>query len=194
MVLKLWNIDNGKVTHLKYTSSKNESKLVKLKEPIEFDRIPLSDIDKAIELMNRYVSSITKFDVGEDNKVETRQDNKVEVKKDGKVVVRSDGKVDTKSVEDKSDRNVEDKSDRNVDAKSDRNVEDKSDRNVDAKSDGKVEDKSDGNVGIDVLIDDEDNKEVPQEVSDKLDSLLKVDEGRKDGPRFLINKNVKKSR
>lgn len=153
MVLKLWEVDNGKVIYLKHTNSKNESRLVKLKDPIEFDRIPISELDKAIELMFRYVSSIKKLDnfvvvnSGKDDKEEARSENTVEI--------RREKKVEENKVEAKPERKVEG-----------------------------------GSLGEEY---DKDNKkEVPREVSDKLNLLLNENEGMKNGPQFLINKNMKK--
>lgn len=116
MVLKLWDVDNGKAVYLKYTNSKNESRLVKLKDPIDSDRVPLSDLDKAIELMIRYVSSIKKLDnfgavnSGKDGKIETKQEmkveeNNVENKQEENVEVKSGNKVEASSLEEGYDKN-----------------------------------------------------------------------------------------
>ena len=263
MVLKLWDIYNGKVTHLKYINSKNESRLVKLKEPIEPDRIPLSELEKAIELMIRFVSSIKKCDdfgavnsgkddnveIGSEKKLETRAEEDIEIKTEKNLEVKPEGKIKSvENVEDEQLVEVETKSEGNVEIKPEGNLETKPDVNIEpwvkvsvwpkftiepwvkrhVKSDSKVETKADGNeetkpegnvetkhdVNVEIKpegnletkhdvnvekyaceegYDVEDGKrEVPHEVSDKLNLLLQKGEGRIDGPQYLINKNVGK--
>jgi hypothetical protein len=109
MALKLWDVDNGKVIYLKYTNNKNDVRLVKLKDPIEFDRIPISDLDKAIELIIRYVSSIKKLDnfgvvnSGKADKAECKSDSSVEI-------IKSDNNIETLP-----DKNIEDRPYVNID-------------------------------------------------------------------------------
>ena len=148
MVLKFWDVDKGKVTNLKYTNSKNESMLLKLKVPIEPDRIPLSRMNDAFELITEFVSSIKKFDdsgalnSGKDGKVEAKPEIKVEAKTDGNIEDKPEIKVEISTLEEEYDK--------------------------------------------------DNGKEVPKEVSDKLNLLLQEDEGRRDGAQFLININAKK--
>ena len=63
MALKLWKVDEGRIISLMHVNSKNESRLVKLKESIDCDNVKmLSDLDNAIELMTTFVISVKKFD------------------------------------------------------------------------------------------------------------------------------------
>lgn len=91
MVLKLWDIYNGKVTYLKHINSKNESRLVKLKHPFDVDVIPLSELDSALDLTLEFVSSVKKLEnvdvvnCGKDDNVEAKPEVKVEAVPEKKV-------------------------------------------------------------------------------------------------------------
>jgi hypothetical protein len=245
MVLKIWHVDNGKITYLKYTNNRNESRLVKLKDPTDPDRISLSEMDNAIELMIKFVSYIKKFDsctvvngekggdievkpdVKVEDKPEIKAEDKPDVKVEDKPEIKAEDKPDVKvedkpeikaedkpeiKVEDKPEIKVEDKPDVKVEDKPDVKVEDKPDVKVEDKPDVKVEDKPDVKVEDkpDVKVEDkpdvkvekwvwndeydteDDKREVPEEVSNKLNLLLRKDEGRRDGVQYLIDKYAKK--
>ena len=87
MTLKLWEVNKGRIIFLMHTNSKNESRLVKLREHIEYDNVKiLSDLDNAIELMTTFVVSIKKFDNIEKNEtVEGAQLNNADENKTDKV-------------------------------------------------------------------------------------------------------------
>ncbi len=86
MVLKLWEVSKGRITFLVHVNSKNESRIVKLKEHIDCDNVTLlSDLDKAIELMTNFVTSVKKLNsIGIGDVTEVKQlDKTVEVEKSG---------------------------------------------------------------------------------------------------------------
>jgi hypothetical protein len=216
MVLKLWDIDNGKVTYLKYTNNKNESRIIKLKEPTEPDRIPMSKMEEALELVFGLVSSIKKLDNveivngGKDNNVETKLGEKVEVKPELQMETRPEAQVEDKpeiKVEDKPDVNIKPWvkvslfSNEHIDpwvkrhVDKEKNVETGQDERVETKPEEKVETKPEEKVekwAWEEEYDKDNGKEVPKEVSDKLNLLLHDDGGKRDGPQFLINKNKEK--
>ena len=206
MVLKLWDVDNGKVTYLQHVNNRNESRLVKLKEPTECDKIPMSKLDSAIDLLSELVSSIKKFDNvaivnnGKDKDVkidpnnniaivnnveaepgdhaETVSGNKVEIKSDDNTGIMQDVHIEP-WVKVCAWSNVTIKPWVKRQVEHEKKVEDKPEKKVEKWAWEEVYDKDNG-------------KDVPQEVSDKLSSLLQEDGGKKDGAQFLINKNARK--
>jgi hypothetical protein len=224
MVLKFWDIDNGKVKYLKHINSRNDSRLVKLREPMECDKIPLSKLDDAISLLFEFVSSIKKFDsvvivndgkdedmkVGSDDCIETRPEDSVKVISDSNVDTRQDVNIEPwvkvcawpkvtikpwvkrrvepeKKVKDRLEEKTEVVPEENAEVEPEKKVEIEVSEKVEIEPEKKVEKWAWGEE-----YDKDNGKDVPQEVSDKLNLLLWEDGGKKDGAQFLINKNVKK--
>jgi hypothetical protein len=186
MVLKLWDVDNGKVKYLKHINSRNDIRLVKLKEPMECDRIPLSKLDDAIDLLFEFVSSIKKFDSvvtvndGKDEDIKVEASEKVETRPEDSAKVRPESNVDTRQVV-----NIEPWIKRRVEPE--KKVKDMLEEKVEVEPEKKVEKWAWGEE-----YDKDNGKDVPKEVNDKLSLLLQEDGGKKDGAQFLINKNARK--
>lgn len=103
MVLKLWEVNKGRVIFLVHVNSKNESRLVKLKEHIDCDNVLLlSDLDKAIELMTNFVTSVKKFNsIGNCKVTEVKQlDETIGVEKSGNAEKTEADKVEKYQSED----------------------------------------------------------------------------------------------
>ena len=68
MVVKVWNVKEGKITSLKHTNTKGENRLITLKEPIDYDGPTIiPDLGKAIDLMIDYVEKpFTEYDINYD--------------------------------------------------------------------------------------------------------------------------------
>ena len=193
MVLKFWNIESGKATHLKYTNRKNESMILKLKVPIEPDRIPISRMNEAFELIIEFVSSIRKFDdSGAINSGKFEVEDRPETRTEGNVEIRTGIKVETtkteESVEDKPYINIEPWV--NVCAYPKTSIDPWIKTKPEIKAETKPEIKAE--ISMEDGYDNDNGKEVPKEVSDKLNLLLQEDEVRRDGAQFLINVNTRK--
>ncbi len=201
MVLKFWNIESGKATHLKYTNRKNESMILKLKVPIEPDRIPISRMNEAFELIIEFVSSIRKFDdSGAINSGKFEVEDRPETRTEGNVEIRTGIKVETtkteESVEDKPYINIEPWVNvcaypkTSIDPWIKTKPEIKAETKPEIKAETKPEIKAE--ISMEDGYDNDNGKEVPKEVSDKLNLLLQEDEVRRDGAQFLINVNTRK--
>ena len=167
--------------------------ILKLKVPIEPDRIPISRMNEAFELIIEFVSSIRKFDdSGAINSGKFEVEDRPETRTEGNVEIRTGIKVETtkteESVEDKPYINIEPWV--NVCAYPKTSIDPWIKTKPEIKAETKPEIKAE--ISMEDGYDNDNGKEVPKEVSDKLNLLLQEDEVRRDGAQFLINVNTRK--